>query len=312
MFSKGIHHITAIAGNPQTNIDFYSGLLELKLVKKTINFDDPGTYHFYYGNEKGDPGTILTFFPWGRNALRGRGGRGQVIAIAFSIPVNSLPYWEKRLNQYKVVYTGPYDRFGEKVITFEDPDGLEIELIESAQTNGNNLNSIQGFHSATMSIESLVNAEFILRDIFAFKPILNENIRYRFKGSSEGPGNIIDVLVVPDSVPGIMGVGAVHHIAFRAADDTTQAEMKKAVEGKLISITPVIDRKYFRSVYFREPNGVLFEIATDPPGFGVDESTDSLGKKLQLPEWLEDKRDLIEKSLQNIAAPSPERIFLSE
>jgi glyoxalase family protein len=308
MISKGIHHITAIAGNPQTNLDFYSGLLELKFIKKTINFDDPGTYHFYYGDESGKPGTILTFFPWGRNAHKGRGGRGQVTSISFSIPAGSLDYWQKRLDKFKIIFTGPFNRMGEKGITFEDPDGIEIDLIESAGEG----TAITGFHSATLMVESLKFSEMILSDVFGYRLFQNEGNRYRYILQGDSPGKKIDLIVTPNSYPGFMGVGAVHHIAFRAGDDKIQAAIKSGVEEKGLTTTPVIDRKYFRSIYFREPNGILFEIATDDPGFTVDEEREKLGQILQLPEWLEAKRDLIEKSLQHLSEPSPERIFLSD
>jgi glyoxalase family protein len=311
MSSAGIHHITAIAGNPQTNLDFYSGLLGLKFIKKTINFDDPGTYHFYFGDDGGSPGTILTFFPWGKNAHKGRGGRGQVLSYAFNIPVNSLDQWKKKLEKFKIIYTGPYERFGENLITIEDPDGIEIDLVEHAAHQNGSVD-ISGFHSASLSVESIAMSDSILGDIFGFKLLTREGNRYRYSSGSGGPGNIVDVIVSPDSLPGIMGVGAIHHIAFRAADDNTQQSMRSALTRKYISVTPVIDRKYFKSVYFREPNGILFEIATDSPGFQVDEPKESLGQKLQLPEWLEEKRYFIEKALQPLAPASPERIFLSE
>jgi glyoxalase family protein len=308
MISKGIHHITAIAGNPQLNLDFYSGLLELNFIKKTINFDDPGTYHFYFGDKEGTPGTILTFFPWGRNSHKGRGGRGQVISIAFSIPEGSLEYWLKRLKEYKVIFTGPFERMGERGVTFEDPDGIEIDLIEIPGEG----TAIRGFHSATMAIESLRMSEMILSDVLGFRLSKNEGNRYRYSVQGDMPGSHIDVVAVPDHFPGFMGTGTIHHIAFRAKDDETLKELKSKVENKNISTTEIIDRKYFHSVYFREPNGILFELATDIPGFLVDEKKELLGKKLQLPEWLEPKRDIIEKSLQPLSPPSPERIFLSE
>jgi glyoxalase family protein len=308
MISKGIHHITAISGNPQINLDFYVGLLDLKFIKKTINFDDPGTYHFYFGDENGNPGTILTFFPWGRDAHKGRGGRGQVISIAFSIPEGSMPYWLQRLKDYKIIFTGPFERMGEKVIAIEDPDGIEIDLVE---TTGEGT-SIRGFHSATLAIESLKMSEMILGDIFGFQLKLNEGNRYRYSVDNQDPGNNIDLIAVPDQLPGFMGTGTVHHIAFRAEDGKTLLKLKDAVSKTNISTTEVIDRKYFKSVYFREPNGILFEIATDKPGFTIDETKEHLGEVLQLPEWLESKRHLIEKSLQPLSSPSPERIFLSE
>jgi glyoxalase family protein len=308
MISKGIHHITAIAGNPQINLDFYSGLLELKFVKKTINFDDPGTYHFYFGDEAGRPGTILTFFPWGANAHKGRGGRGQVISIAFNIPTGSMSYWKERFKKYKVIFNGTYERMGEQVITIEDPDGIEIDLIESDGEG----TAINGFHSASLSIESIRMSEPVISDIFGFHMIKNEGNRYRYSAEGDGPGKKIDLLVMPDYSPGIMGVGAVHHIAFRAENDKVQLALKEGLEKINLSTTPVIDRKYFHSLYFREPNGILFEVATDEPGFMIDEEKEKLGQILQLPEWLEDKRGVIEKSLHQLSSPSPERIFLSD
>ncbi len=309
MNSKGIHHITAIAGNPQTNIDFYEGILELKLIKKTVNFDDPGTYHFYFGDEVGRPGTILTFFPWGKNANKGRRGRGQVISLSFSVPSGSLKYWEERFKKFKVVFDGPYDRFGENVISIEDPDGIEIELIENGAEKSDT--AIRGFKSATLSVESLAKSQSVLTGVLGFNLIGNEGSRYRFE--SEGSiGNNIDLIVSPDSFPGIMGAGAIHHIAFRAADRVHQHTISKLLMQINLRVTEVIDRKYFKSVYFREPNGILFEIATDLPGFLVDEKKEDLGKILQLPEWFESKRNVIEKSLQQLKEPSPERVYLLE
>ena len=309
MNSKGIHHITAIAGNPQTNIDFYEGILELKLIKKTVNFDDPGTYHFYFGDEVGRPGTILTFFPWGKNANKGRRGRGQVISLSFSVPSGSLKYWEERFKKFKVVFDGPYDRFGENVISIEDPDGIEIELIENGTEKSDT--AIRGFKSATLSVESLAKSQSVLTGVLGFNLIGNEGSRYRFE--SEGSiGNNIDLIVSPDSFPGIMGAGAIHHIAFRAADRVHQHTISKLLMQINLRVTEVIDRKYFKSVYFREPNGILFEIATDLPGFLVDEKKEDLGKILQLPEWFESKRNVIEKSLQQLKEPSPERVYLLE
>lgn len=303
--SHGIHHITAISGNPQTNLDFYSGVLGLRFIKKTVNFDDPGTYHFYFGDNAGNPGTIMTFFPWGENAQKGRPGKGQVTVTSFSIPAGSLNFWQDRLKKYNVTFAGPYERFGEKILSFEDPDGIGIELIE---TNYGSNTQITGFHSATLSIDKITPTQNILTDVLGFKQSGYDGNRYRF-ASENFPGKFIDLLIVPDAIRGIMGAGAVHHIAFRAKDENRQLEMREAAIAKDMRATEVIDRKYFKSVYFREPNGILFEIATDPPGFFIDETNDELGKKLQLPEWYEYKRDAIEGQLQKLTEPRPERIF---
>lgn len=302
---NGIHHITAIAGNAQKNIDFYTKILGLKLVKKTVNFDDPYTYHFYYGNENGSPGTILTFFPWGNKGSTGRRGSGQITAISFSVPENSISFWKERLKKFDINVSDSFKRFGEEAVQFEDADGFQIELVASSNDERNGWNngdipeenSIRGFHSAALSEVLLNKTEEMLISLLGFRKTAEENNRYRYESGSGGPGNIIDILVVPDLIRGIMGVGAIHHIAFRASDNNHQLEIKKLLEENNVNVTPVINRNYFHSIYFREPGNVLFEAATDPPGFLIDEDKELLGKQLKLPDWYEPKRIAIEKAL---------------
>jgi len=336
----GIHHITAIARNPQRNIDFYSGLLGLRLVKLTVNFDDPTTYHLYYGDSLGHPGTILTFFPWSE-APSGHRGTGQVTAISFLIPGGSMTYWIDRLKSNGVSFIGPSDRFGDQFVSFPDPDGLMLELIspsseseKKGQLQYNNTDSsiweespikkehaIRGFHSATLSQEGYERTASLLSDTMGFKLVATDNKEDRFRfeivgknsaykessnnrvGSSSSHslrsiGSFVDIVCQPEISRGIIGIGTVHHIAWRAANDMHQIDLRKRiVKQAKLNPTPVIDRTYFHSVYFREPGGILFEIATDPPGFAIDERPEDLGKQLKLPEWLEPVRAKLEQLL---------------
>jgi glyoxalase family protein len=295
---SGIHHITAIAGDPQSNVDFYAGILGLRLVKLTVNFDDPGTYHLYYGDGAGSPGTIITFFPW-PSAPRGRNGFGQVTLTSFAIPSGAIPYWARRLTENGVPFSGPMERFGEQVLACADPDGLAIELIESAATDPGREwpggavpaeYAIHGFHSATLAEEGYESTAALLRDTMGFRLVAQEGNRFRYAVAAGQPGGIADLLCVPEEPPGRVAVGTVHHIAFRTPDGANQRAWREELRRRQYNVTPVIDRKYFESIYFREPGGVLFEIATDPPGFTVDEPLEALGGKLQLPPWLEKSR----------------------
>jgi glyoxalase family protein len=307
----GIHHVTAIAGDPQQNLDFYTGVLGLRLVKLTVNYDDPQTYHFYYGDAHGTPGTILTFFPWPR-AKKGSHGHGQVTVTAFSIPEPALEYWAKRLSERGVEFEGPFSRFQEQVMTFSDPDGVRLELVAGPALNSDKRelagpisleHAIRGFHSATLSEEGYERTASLLTATLGFRLVEQEGNRLRYAVGGGEPSSIVDVVCMPDSAVGGMGSGVVHHIAWRTADDPQQSEWHMEIARQGYNISPVMDRKYFHSIYFREPGGVLFEIATDSPGFAVDEPAPSLGTKLVLPDWLEPRRSQIEARLPPLRIP---------
>jgi glyoxalase family protein len=291
----GIHHVTAIAGDPQANYDFYAGFLGLRLVKKTVNFDDPGTYHFYFGDHVGTPGTIMTFFPW-PGAHRGRIGTGQVAATSFAVPAGSLGYWTDRAKSFGVELGMPLTRFGENGISLVDRDGLQLELIEVEGTG----REIQGFHSVTLSEEGFERTARLLGGTMAFRKAGEEGNRFRFVAGGGGRASIVDVLCMPDGNRGLQGAGTVHHVAFRTPDDESQQRWRGELAAAGMNVTPVMDRNYFRSIYFREPGGVLFEIATDPPGFAVDEPVEQLGSSLKLPQWYEPMREKIEKVLPKL------------
>ncbi len=302
---SGIHHVTAIAGNAQRNFDFYTRTLGLRFVKRTVNFDDPGTYHFYYGDETGQPGTILTFFPW-EHAAPGRGGVGQTHQTAFRVPASSIGWWTHRLTDKGVAYEPLEKRFGEPVLAFTDPDGMSLALVgvtdaanEAAWTTSGipAEHAIRGFHGVTLLLEKAAKTGAILTDVLGYSEVAREGSIIRYQASAT-PGAYVDIYEAGGFLPGRMGRGSVHHIAFRAADDAEQAAMaKKLIEKHGQHPTEQKDRNYFRSIYFREPGGVLFEIATDVPGFAVDEPVETLGKDLKLPAFLEGHRADIEKVL---------------
>ena len=298
----GLHHVTAIASDPQRNLDFYTQLLGLRFIKRTINFDDPGTYHFYFGNDVGAPGTILTFFPWPQTR-RGQLGAGEVIATAFSIPVGSSDFWAERLKAKAIAFTEG-SRFGARVITLQDPDGMILELMEQEEKQASNaprysdieaLHAIQGFYGVTLLERSLIETEKVLR-LMGLARVTEEEDLIRFAPVGDALGRFIDVKIDATALAGRMGAGTVHHIAFRNADDAAQEEWRTALSPYL-SVTPVQDRTYFHSIYFREPGGVLFEMATDNPGFLIDEPADSLGEALRIPQWYEPMRATIEARL---------------
>ena len=304
----GIHHVTAIAGDAQRNHDFYTRVLGLRLVKRTVNFDDPGTYHFYFGDSLGRPGTILTFFPWAGIAP-GRPGTGEVSATSFAVPAGSLDAWARRLGE-RGVKTRAGERFGEPLLAFEDPDRLPLELIEAAWAGASDAavgphpaatlppsTAIAGFHSATLHLRARERSEALLTTTLGFEPVGEEQGRRRFRGAADGAGVLVDTTETPGDHRGELGAGSVHHIAWRTRDDAEQAEWRARLGEAGLSVTPVQDRRYFRSIYFREPGGVLFEIATDPPGFATDEPVERLGEALQLPPWLASKREAIERAL---------------
>jgi len=309
----GLHHVTAIASDPQRNLDFYVGLLGLRFVKRTVNFDDPGTYHFYFGDNRGTPGTILTFFPW-PGARRGIRGTGQVEATAFAISPDSIAYWLERLKQHHVTAERTSTRFGEEVIRLIDPDGLVIELIASSSRGiyeswldspAQAKHTLRGFHSVSTALEGYERTARLLTETFGYRLIEESGNRFRFGSADDSAsGRIIDLLCQPDTAMGRVAAGSVHHIAFRAKDDAEQLEWREHLVNLGYNVTPVMDRDYFHSIYFREPGGVLFEIATDPPGFTLDEKLEELGTHLRLPPWLEPARPQIEEILPRIQVPT--------
>jgi len=307
----GIHHITAIAGDPQRNLDFYTTVLGLRLVKLTVNFDDPQTYHFYFGNEEGTPGSILTFFPW-PGARRGVVGPSQVTAIAFAIPVDSAAYWRSHLSNHGVTVADSPERFGDSVLAVTDPDGLPLELVATSHADAMLAwkdgpigvdHAIRGFHSATVSEVGYEQTAHLLTDTMGFAHVGSEGNRFRYQAAGGGHGAIVDVLCTPAGRVGQLGTGTVHHIAWRTPDDVQQREWRGELARLGYNVTPVIDRTYFHSIYYREPGGVLFEIATDPPGFAIDEPAAHLGERLMLPQRFEPVRAMLERVLPPVTLP---------
>lgn len=299
----GIHHITALAGDAQPNIDFYCGILGLRLVKKTVNFDAPEVYHFYYGNEIGEPGTILTFFPY-QGLTVGRHGKGMLNTTSFSLASSSLNYWEERLKKYNISYKGPSERFEEVYIYLEDYDGLGLELIftdkddRAGFTYGNIPleYSIKGFYGAELWVEGYERSAALLTEQMDHVKIGEKGNRFRY-AANDKPGNYIDLLCTPDSMKGLSGAGTVHHIAFSTPDAKSQNDVRVKIAQRMLNPTPVLDRNYFTSIYFREPGGVLFEVATAGPGFMVDETKEDLGTSLKLPDQYEPYRGQIEQAV---------------
>jgi glyoxalase family protein len=302
----GLHHVTAIASDPQQNLDFYTEVLGLRFVKRTVNFDDPESYHFYFGDDGGGPGTILTFFAW-PGASRGHAGAGEVARTSFSVPSGSIDFWEQYLLENRILVERAGKRFKHEVLTFPDPDGMKIEIVghdNAAPVNAPRFASIppehaiRGFYGVTL-LEQRAEPTAAILNVMGFHKVAEENGRIRFSAEGDALGNHIDLLIDANAHYGHSGAGTVHHIAFRAADDASQLEWRAEI-AKRLKVTPVLDRTYFHSIYFREPGGVLFEIATDPPGFAFDEPLESLGEELKLPPWLETQRSLIEKRLPAI------------
>ncbi len=302
---QGLHHITAIAGDAQRNYDFYTKVLGLRLVKKTVNFDDPGTYHFYYGDEQGAPGTILTFFPW-RNVRRGENGAGMATGIGYAIPAGSLGFWTKRFEEFNVSFGKPEKRFDEVLVNFTDPDGLQLQLImpenpdrrEGWKTADIPANAaIQGFHNVTLTVNNVKPTAAILTDIFGYRLTKQEGNIFRYVTDAVKEAAIVDIVETAEGKRGHVAGGTNHHVAFRVKDEAVLMQFRDKVVQKGYQITPKIDRNYFFSLYFREPGGVLFEIATDNPGFAIDEPLNELGQHLKLPGQYESQRMEIEQVL---------------
>ncbi|MHB2168790.1 ring-cleaving dioxygenase [Alsobacter sp. R-9] len=307
--SAGLHHVTAIAGDPRRNHDFYTRVLGLRFVKKTVNFDDPGTYHFYFGDTVGSPGTILTFFPWA-DAAPGRIGAGETHETAFAVPAGALDSWELRLAEQGVDADTVAERFGHRVLRFRDPDGMRLSLVEGEAGQDvvpwggaagiQDGQAIAGFAGVTLGVADSAGTAAVLTDVFGWTLVAVDDGRRRFAAPGASAGRFVDLVAV-DPVAGRLGAGSVHHVAFRARNDAEQAELATALRDTLgLRVTPQQDRNYFRSVYFREPGGVLFEIATDEPGFAVDEPVGALGTGLMLPARYEAHRARIEAVLPSL------------
>jgi glyoxalase family protein len=302
--SAGIHHITAIAGEPKRHVAFYNRALALRFVKRTVNFDDPGTWHLYFGDEVGSPGSALTFFLW-ENVPVGRHGTGEAQEIAFAVPEGSFEFWQKRLAD-KGVMTEERRRFGEVALAFEDPDGHKLEIVASQAASalpawgGGEVaaaHAIRGFHGVTLELRHPERTARALIEVFGFEPERSEGGRQRFVAAKGPLGRVVDLRTTPGLAPASQGTGSVHHVAFRAVDDAAEVAMRERALKLGLRATEQIDRLYFHSVYFREPGGVLFEIATDGPGFTRDEPKDALGTKIALPPWYEPRRAEIEAAL---------------
>ncbi len=300
----GLHHITALASDAQKNWDFYAGILGLRLVKKTVNFDAPDVYHLYYGNEKGSPGTIMTFFPF-PGIPRGRKGKGQLTTTSFSVSASSLDYWLKRLAQFHVKHAAPEERFDDELfIACEDSDGLGLELVFNQRDPRPGFTyetippeyAIKGLYGMALSVEGYEKTAGLLTAQMDHVLTAGKGNRFRYSASSQ-PGDFVDVLCSPEMVPGEGGAGTVHHVAFATPSDATQLQIREKLLKTGLNVTPVINREYFHSIYFREPGGVLFEIATLAPGFAIDESPDHLGESLKLPPWEEHNRKTLEATL---------------
>lgn len=310
---SGIHHVTAIASDPQRNADFYLTTMGLRLVKRTVNFDAPDVYHLYYGDEAGSPGTILTFFPW-PGAPRGRRGTGQATTTSFSVPEGSLGWWKQHLERLGVDIARVATRGGEDALTLRDPDGLVVDLVahpgaelRAAWDRGPipAEHAIRGLHSVTLTESRYDNTADILTRRLGFRIVDQDGPRTRFALADGSPSTMVDVVHALESPQGLVAAGTVHHIAWRTPDDSQQAAWRQDLVDWGLNVTPIIDRQYFHSIYFREPGGVLFEIATDPPGFAIDEPLLRLGRRLRLPPWLEPQREDIERHLPPLKVLDP-------
>jgi len=309
---RGLHHVTAIAADPQQNLDFYIGVLGMRLVKRSVNQDDPGTYHFFYADAEGHPGSDLTFFPWPRLPA-GRAGTGLTTEVALAVPRDTLGFWTDRLTRAGRT-PAVVERFGERALPFTDPHGLALALVETADPRDFTPwdaglvppeVQIRGLHGVRLQEHVLDATAGVLQDVLGFTVLDDEEGWRRYGVAGGGSGTVLDARAAPDGPSGRMGTGTVHHIAFRVADEATQRAVRARVQAAGLQPTPVIDRFWFRSVYFREPGGVLFELATDGPGFAVDEDPAHLGEQLVLPPWLEPERGAIAAELPPVRLPGP-------
>lgn len=302
----GLHHVTAIAADPQRNVDFYTGVLGLRLVKITINYDDPGSYHFYYGDETGRPGSILTFFAW-PGGYPGRRGTSQVTVTSLSVPEGSLGWWQQHFDRHAVRHDALARRRDEEAMAFYDPDGLPLELVAhrgAEEQEGWQSGSVpleygtRGLYSVTLALQDPGRTARLLTETMGFRLLRDEDGRARYVLGEPGCGRTLDILSLPHQPQGVVGVGSVHHVAWRTPTDVQQQAWHEQLTKLRYHVSPVMDRQYFHSIYFREPGGVLFEIATDGPGFTTDEALDKLGASLRLPAWLEPDREQIQRRLR--------------
>ena len=309
----GIHHVTAVCGDAQENIDFYTGVLGLRLVKKTINFDDPKVYHFYFGDEAATPGTIFTGFPYGKGLTEGRHGNGKINTTAFSLTSDSLNYWQQRLENFRVAFKHPQQRYeGEVFIYLEDPDGMGLELVFSDKEirAGSAWNqqipaaySIRGIHHVELWLAHFERTAALLTTVMDHRLLQESSGRFRY-GVDDQPGRYIDIVWDMEGLRGLSGRGMVHHVAFATADAASQLKVMQKLRDFGLTTTEVKDRKYFTSVYFTEPGGVIFEVATQGPGFTLDEASGELGLQLQLPEHFEDRRSHLNEILPALHYPT--------
>jgi len=302
----GLHHVTATVDAAQADLDFCVGALRMRLVKKTVNFDNHNVYHFYYGDEQGDPGTIWTTFPYGGMGVPvGSLGAGQIGVTSFSIPAGSLEGWRRRLERAGYAVSDEATRFGEESVTVTDPSGLRIELVANDRDSrspwlGGGLDSasaIRGLHSVTLFVREAGPTVTFMRERLGFAIVNEMEARIRVAVGGEAPGRTVDIVHDPNLEPARNGLGTVHHVAMAIANAEAQLRLREELVGRGVQVTPVMDRQYFKSIYFREPGGVLFEVATVAPGFGVDEAPAELGRALKLPPWEEPNRPAIERRL---------------
>ena len=315
----GLHHVTAIAGDAQENLDFYVGVLGMRLVKRSVNQDVPGTYHLFYADAEGRPGTDLTFFPW-PDLPPGRHGVGLTVEVALAVPVGALAYWAERLARSGAVVGEPTLRFGESVLPMTDPHGLPLALVETAERPGFApwpespvlpAHQIRGLHAVRLWERDWSSTAKFLTETLGFAQQGDEDGWRRFVIGTGGSGRIVDIQELPAQPHGTWGVGSVHHVAWRVPDDATELEVRDGLAAARRHPTEVIDRFWFKSVYFKEPGGALFEVATDGPGFAVDESIETLGERLVLPPWLEAQRSSIEAGLPPLRPPDLETTWQS-
>lgn len=308
----GIHHVTCIATDPQRNVDFYATVLGLRLVKTTVNFDAPGVYHLYFGDERGTPGSLITFFPW-PDARPGVRGAGQATTTSFSVPADSLGWWETRLAGLGVDVERTGDRFDSAALALTDPDGLRLELVahegdtrsgwDAATVGVPAGHAVRGLHGVTLTERADDPTAALLVDTLGFRLAEQRGPLSRFVLGDGGPGRVVDLLAEPGAAPNTVAAGTVHHVAWRAVDEQDEEVWRSVLQDEGLTVTPILDRRYFRSIYFREPGGVLFELATDQPGFDVDEPLLELGRALKLPPWLEPDREHIEHALPALRRP---------
>jgi glyoxalase family protein len=307
----GIHHVTCIAGDAQENLDFYVALLGMRLVKKSVNQDDPGTYHLFYADRVGTPGTDFTFFPW-PNMEPGRLGNGLTVEVSFAIPMGSLGYWQERLEQYGVQHGATESRFGETTLPFKDPHGLQLVLVETGDDRKfepwenspvSSKHQLRGMHAVRLWERQLAPTARVLTELMGFNLLGTEDGWQRYEVEGGGSGKLIEIKELPDERRGQWGTGSVHHVAWRVHDSDEQITLREMISSAGLRPTPQIDRFWFKSVYYREPGGVLFELATDGPGFDRDEDMDHLGEQLILPPWLETQRKEIESALPSLEMP---------